>query len=129
MLALDRHYQGMIVMWFDGLNDAKPTESLAKLREKCLPDMLKGSTVEIAATWAPILPDAPRDAPMELGATPGGPTRFCQLMFTDADPKASIDTLKAYAEAVEAAGIAKLSLCAPFKKTIVGTDIYTDQLW
>ena len=128
-LALDRHYQGMIIMWFDGLNGAKPSESLAKLREKCLPEMLKGSPVEIAATWAPILPDEPRASPMDLGAGPGGPNRFCQLMFTDADPKQTIDTLKAYADAVEQAGIAKLALCAPFKKTIVGTDRYTDQLW
>ena len=37
--------------------------------------------------------------------------------------------IPAAADAVEKAGIAKLSLCAPFKKTIVGTDIYTDQLW
>lgn len=129
MLALDRHYQGMIVMWFDGMDGAKPAESLAKLREKCLPEMLKGSKIEIAATWAPFLSDEPRSSPMDLGAGPGGPTRFCQLMFTDSDPKESIDTLKAYADAAEQAGIAKLSLCAPFKKTIVGTDTYADQLW
>ena len=66
---------------------------------------------------------------MDLGAGPGGPTRFCQLMFSDADPKASMDRLHAYADAVKAAGIAELSLCAPFRKTIVGTDTYTDQLW
>jgi len=129
MLALDRHYQGMIILWFDGLDGAKPTESLARLREKCLPEMLAGSPIEIAATWAPFLSDEPRSSPMDLGAGPGGPTRFCQLMFTDSDPKESMAKLKAYADAVEKAGIAKLSLCAPFKKTIVGTDIYTDQLW
>ena len=64
---------------------------------------------------------------MDLGAGPGGPNRFCQLMFTDEDPKQAIPALKSYAEAVEKDGIAKLSLCAPFKKTIVGTDTYTDQ--
>ncbi len=128
-LALDRHFQGMTILWFDGLDGATPAESLAKLREKCLPDLLQGSEIEIAATWAPILSDEPRDSPMDLGAGPGGKTRFCQLMFSDADPKQSMDRLQAYADAVKEAGIAELSLCAPFKKTIVGTDTYTDKLW
>ena len=41
-LALDRHYQNMTILWFDGLDGNTPADSLAKLREKCLPDLLKG---------------------------------------------------------------------------------------
>ena len=130
-LALDRHFTGLVVMWFDGLDDRAPTESLEKLRAELLPALLANSDLEIAATFAPIRPPAdqpPPQTPVKMGAGPGGPTRFCQLFFTDKDPKASLEALHAYAQAIERSGVARLSLAAPFTKTIIGTDTYVDQL-
>jgi hypothetical protein len=130
-LALDRRYAGLVIMWFDGLEGRKPADSLAELRRSVLPDMLKGSKIEIVATLAPILPPAgspPPSAPMKLGSGPGGVTRFAQLMFLDDHPGDTLDRLHAYGDAVRKAGIAELQLAAPFIKTVVGTDKYVDEL-
>jgi hypothetical protein len=130
-LALDRHYAGLVAMWFDGLAGRTPADSLAELRAGALPELFEGSEIEIAASFAPIIPpaDQPRpQTPMKMGAGPGGPTRFCQLFFLDSDPRPALGRLRAYAQAVRDAGVAELRLAAPFIKTIVGTDTYLDQL-
>jgi hypothetical protein len=130
-LALDHRYAGLVITWFDGLGGRSPQQCLAELRKGPLREFLAGSQVEIAATFAPILPPAdrpPPQVPMKLGAGPGGPNRFCQLLFTDADPKVSLDRLRGYERAAREAGIAELRLAAPFVKTVVGTDTYVDQL-
>jgi hypothetical protein len=39
------------------------------------------------------------------------------------------ERLHAYTDAVEAEGLASVRLVAPFFRTVIGTDTYTDQLW
>ena len=43
--------------------------------------------------------------------------------------RASIDWFRAYTKAINELDLADTLLVAPFLRTIVGTDTYTDQLW
>ena len=51
------------------------------------------------------------------------------LLFVRGDVTAEIARVKAYTDAVEAAGLADVHLVAPFFRTVVGTDTYVDELW
>ena len=45
------------------------------------------------------------------------------------DVRDAVDRFKAYTEQIEAAGLATTHLVAPFFRTVIGTDTYTNQLW
>ena len=66
---------------------------------------------------------------MDLGSRAGGPERLCQLFFLHGDVRDNLDALRTYTTAIEDRGLADTRLVAPFIRTVVGTDRYTDQLW
>jgi hypothetical protein len=66
---------------------------------------------------------------MKLGSGPGTPQRTMQLVFLDEAPAAHWQRFVDYAAAVDASGLATVTLAAPFIPTIPGTDTYADQLW
>ena len=66
---------------------------------------------------------------MDLGSPTGGAERVLQMFFLEEKPEGSWDRFRAYADAVEGSGKAKVLFAAPFYRTVVGTDTYTDQLW
>jgi hypothetical protein len=129
-VALDRGYPGIVVLWFNARDGMSAADLHAKLSEKMIPELLKGSTIEISSSWTPGAPseDPPTGGPMDLGTAPGGPNRLVQILFVNGDPMAELDRLKNYTDSVEKAGLADTQLVAPFLKTIPGTDTYVDQL-
>ena len=52
-----------------------------------------------------------------------------QLCFIEGDPVGCWDAFRGYAKEVDDGGIGTVTFAAPFYKTVVGTDTYTDQLW
>ena len=66
---------------------------------------------------------------LPLGSKAGGPERLCQIFFVNGDVRDSTSRMHDYTNAVEADGLAKIQLVAPFFRTVVGTDTYADQLW
>jgi hypothetical protein len=66
---------------------------------------------------------------MQLGSPAGGPERAVQLFFVGGDVREAAARVADYGAAVEASGLAHMRLVAPFLRTVVGTDTYTDQLW
>ena len=127
-LALDRAYDGLIVLWWDAATGSG-TDLHATLAASRLPELLDGSPVEIASSWVPAMPDdGSSDAPMDLGSSPGGPGRLVQLLFVAGDVDAAVERVRAYTASVEGDGAATLLLAAPFLRTVVGTDAYVDQL-
>ncbi len=127
-LALDRGYDGLIVLWWDAA--AGTGKDLhATLAESRLRALLAGSPIEIASSWVPSVPDeGARDAPMDLGSSAGGTDRLVQLLFLTGDVETAVERVRSYTDMVEADGTAKLQLAAPFLRTVVGTDTYVDQL-
>ena len=127
-LALDRGYAGLVVLWWDAATGSG-RDLHAALASSHLHQLLSGSPVEIAASWVPSEPGAgAKSAPMDLGSPPGGIDRMVQLLFVDGDPAVAVDRIRAYTDSVESAGVAKLQLAAPFRRTAPGTDRYVDEL-
>lgn len=133
-LALDHVYTGVYVLWFDAAGETTPASELhAELAKHLLPELLEGSTIEIASSWTPSVPekegDPPRaPAPMDLGSGSGRLNRLVQILFVDGAVEDLVDKVKAYTDAVESAGLATTRLVAPFYRTVVGTDRYVDEL-
>ena len=51
------------------------------------------------------------------------------LLFVGGDVKQALAGVREYTDAVEAAGLARTRLVAPFYRTVIGTDTYVDELW
>jgi hypothetical protein len=129
-LALDHHYDGIVAAWFDGRDGLPAAQLHERLSDKLLPALLDGSPIELASSWTPSAGEnAPKDVPMDLGTQAGGPERLCQLFFVGGDVRDALGGLRQYTDGIEADGLADTRLVAPFLRTIVGTDTYTDQLW
>ena len=128
-LALDHKYDGIFAVFMDATKgDARALHT--KLAETHVPKALAGSSMEIASSWTPSAGEnEPKETPMPLGSKAGGPERLCQLFFVNGDVRDSVSRMHEYTNAVEADGLAKLQLVAPFFRTVVGTDKYADQLW
>jgi hypothetical protein len=129
-LALDHGYDGLVALWFDarGGRDARALQR--DVEQAHVPGLLSGSNIEIVSSWTPSPGENdPRDVPMDLGSKAGGPERLCQLCFVSGDVRDALPRLHAYTEAVTAEGLATVRLAAPFFCTVVGTDMYVDQLW
>lgn len=131
-LALDAAYDCIVVLWFDA-RDGQDARSVHRALDGGSADsvsrrLLDGSGIEIVSSWTPVSTPA-ADQPMDLGTPAGGVERLVQIMFVRGDVSAGIDRLHAYTDAVADAGLADVHLVAPFLRTVVGTDTYTDELW
>jgi len=130
-VALDHGYDGLIVVWFDAAGSRDAATLHAELANKHTPDLLADSAIEIAASWTPSPgeDEIRKKQPMPLGTAPGGPGRLVQLLFVKGDVREALVGVRAYTDAVEAAGLATTRLVAPFHRTIPGTDRYVADLW
>ena len=129
-LALDHHYEGLAVVSLERADGVSADELQSWLTSDALPALMQGSPIAAAAGWSPIdRGDSDSGAPMDLGTSPGGEERLLQMFFIEEKPEGSWDRFHAYADAVNASGKAKVLFAAPFYRTVVGTDTYTDQLW
>jgi hypothetical protein len=127
-LALDAVYDGIVSAWFDASSGTAADLHTALMPK--LETLLADSPIEIASSWTPSAGENdPKDVPMDLGSRAGGPERLCQLFFIRGDVRTVIDRFRAYTDAVTADGLGTVRLVAPFFRTVIGTDTYTDQLW
>jgi len=128
-LALDHGYDGIVAAWFDATED-DAAGLHATLAAELLPELLHCSGIEIASSWTPSAGEnAVRNEPMDLGTNAGGPERLCQLFFFHGDARDAADAMRTYSSEIEERGLATPLLVAPFFRTVVGTDRYTDELW
>jgi len=131
-LALDHHYQGIVVLWFDGRDGVEAADLHKRIASSAAADkLLSGSAIEIVASWTPRpeFRNSRDSAPMSLGSPGGDVNRLAQILFVGGDVKDALPGVRAYTDALTADGVADLLLAAPFYRTNVGTDQYADQLW
>ncbi len=131
-LAFDHHYLGLGSVFIERADGASEEDLVAFLQDTALPQLLSAdSPVASCVNWKPIPRNDEIDgnAPMDLGSPTGDEERTMQMFFLEADPRECWDRFRAYAETVDASGLGRVILAAPFIPTIVGTDTYTDQLW
>lgn len=131
-LALDHHYPGLVAAWFDALGGADAAELSTVLLGDLVQELLGGSSIEIASSWAP-RPELREGraglVPMDLGSPAGGSNRICQLFFVGGDVVSELPRFRRYAESIAASGLGEVVLVAPFVCSVVGTDKYVDELW
>jgi hypothetical protein len=105
----------------------------AFLAGDALPSLLAGSPIAMATSWTPHPTEGSptQSAPMDLGSAPGGSERRLQMFFLEKPPAAKglWPRFRRYASAITRSGLARPLWAAPFLATVVGTDVYTDQLW
>lgn len=128
-LALDHGYAGLAMIATDrgaGVSEADLLRFTAE--SKAIGD--PASPVASIASFRPKQRDAiTSSSPMNLGTATGGPERTMQLAFLEGDTVAAFREIEAFAHSIEGAGLGRVCFAAPFFKTVVGTDRYTDQLW
>jgi hypothetical protein len=130
-LSLDHKFPGLGVVVTEPAEGVTLDQHRAWLEAEAVPGLLSSGTAANWSAWVkrPGRDDQPSTSPMALGTDGGHPERLVQLVFIEGDPVATWEAFKAYAEQVDAGGVAKVTFAAPFYGTNVGTDDYTDQLW
>lgn len=129
-LALDHHYEGKVSVAIDRADGVSANELDAWLRTDGVPPLLEGSAIAMGSMWTPVQRDEiTGNSPMDLGSPTGGENRTLQMFFTETDVRDSWDRFTDYVSRVNASGLGTVVFAAPFHRTIIGTDTYTDQLW
>ena len=129
-LSLDHHFPGLAVVVAEPAGAGG--DVVAALEDTARRALLgDGSPAASCSSWTVRRSARARDAkvPMALGSEGGGVDRVVQLVFLDEAPDRGFEACRAYAEAVDAGGAARVTFAAPFLPTDVGTDRYADELW
>jgi hypothetical protein len=127
-LALDHPYEGFVPVWVEAAEGVSRDELWSYLQEEYLPSLLPGTAAGLVGAFSPLplLIDAPGDVPRQEASD----TLTLLIFFLDADPKdAWSDVFETGRERLAASGKGSVVAELPFKPTIAGTDIYTDELW
>jgi len=126
-LALDHGYPGMAMIATDRAEGVGEEAFLSWTGEA---KALEAGPVASISSWRPQQRDEiTGNAPMDLGTGTGGPERTMQLAFLEGDVVESWQAVADHAAEIDASGLGRVCFAAPFLKTVVGTDTYTDQLW
>ena len=129
-LALDHKYEGSVTVAVKRAEGVSAEELAQWVRTEGMPPLLADGPVAMGSVWAPELGgDNTSQAPMDLGTPAGGEDRTLQLFFTESNPAECWDRFVDYARRLDDGGLATVVGAAPFVRSIVGTDTYTDQLW
>ncbi len=124
-LALDHPFKGVAVVAGEVAGDRASFDDWA--RDTWLPALQQDGPVAmtLSFTGVPLQVEAKDVAKDEAQAT-----KFLHLSFLDQDPLDNwADTFGKAPATLEEAGVGRVTWAGPFIPTIVGTDMYTDQLW
>ena len=133
--ALDHRFPGLAVIATEPVSGISTDELRTSIEADAVPALLAAGPVASVSSWtvrgrSRPSPEPPADPNVPNLATDGGSDdRLVQLCFLDAQPEHTWGIIRAYAQAIEAAGKGHVSFASPFYGTVVGTDTYTDQLW
>jgi hypothetical protein len=122
--SLDYPYRGLVVEVVDATDDRDRLERW--LRDEYLPGRLAGSPIAMTLLFAP--KPLPPDKMAYVEDVPGLDRRLTLLSFTEVPPEECVDAWQGLGEAVDASGLGRVELAAPFYPTLPGTDTYVDQL-
>jgi hypothetical protein len=124
--ALDHDYGGLVVEVIDSADSDGRDRVIAWMRDERAPSVMGGSPVAMGLAFQP--QPLPGDKQPYMKDVEGVDDRLTVLWFTEGDPRDAWDVFAGAGKAVEASGLGRVELIAPFLPTIVGTDTYVDQL-
>ncbi len=124
-IALDHPWAGLVAVWVRPHAGTSVADLAAWCREKLDADMASGS-----GPIGQVLDFAQTEFPTGAPPLTGRVDELVRCYFTDADPAdAWAGSFAPLGEAVEAGGLGRVELAAPFIPTVPGTDRYQDELW
>ncbi len=127
-LALDHGYASLVSVVVEPAKSATALNNW--ITAEGLPGLFAGGPVASCVQWSAVpRDDMTNNAPMDLGSPPIGPDATMQLFFVEDDPQNCWDRFMDYASRLEMSGHGLVTSAAPFLRTLVGTDRYTDELW
>ncbi|MDX2939499.1 hypothetical protein [Streptomyces ipomoeae] len=125
--ALDHPYAGLVLEVVDAEGPAERAELLEWLRSRHLPKRLAASPTAMVTVFRPT--PLPLDRMSYVKQVEAVDTRLTLLWFLQTDPRDCWEPHFAdLGEAVNASGLGRVELLAPFIPTIPGTDTYVDRL-
>jgi hypothetical protein len=124
--ALDHHYGGLVVEVIDSANAEQREQLLTWLRDQRSPVFMRGTSVAMGLAFQP--QPLPGDKQPYMKDVEGVDDRLTVLWFTEGDPRTVWDLFAGEGAHVEASGLGRVELMAPFLPTVVGTDTYVDEL-
>ena len=129
-MALDHHYAGIASVAVERTDGVEQADLDAWLASEGLPPVFEAGPVASCSAWTAVpRDDMTSNAPMDLGSPPLNDRSILQVFFLEDDPRTCWDRFVGYGTRVEASGLGRVTSAAPFFRTVVGTDNYTDQLW
>ena len=124
-IALDHPWPGMVAVWVRPTANTSVADLAAWCREKLDGDIAAGS-----GPVGQVLDFAQCDFPNGMPALTGRVDEVVRCYFVDADPAAVWhEAFAGLGDAVDAGGLGRVELVAPFIPTVPGTDRYQDELW
>ncbi|GGP00161.1 hypothetical protein [Wenjunlia tyrosinilytica] len=125
--ALDHPYAGLVVEVVDAHTPEQRPELLEWLCARHLPRRLHGSPASMVTVFRPT--PLPLDRMSYVKQVEGVGTRLTLLWFLQREPREVwAEHFTGLDEEVEASGLGRVELVAPFIPTVPGTDTYVDQL-
>jgi len=125
-LALDHRYPGMVATFIELLGTTDDQE-IDAFFDTHLPTWIAGSAVASVSEWShmPLSETKPDFVPVDGAAA----MRRLLVHFVEGDPLETWSHHRQLVDQIDASGLARVVLCAPFVATEIGTDRYVDELW
>jgi hypothetical protein len=124
-IALDHPWPGMVAVWARPAAGTSVADLAGWCREKLDAEIASGS-----GAVGQVLDFAQCDFPNGMPALTGRVDQLVRCYFLDSDPADAWDEVFApLGGAVDAGGLGRVELVAPFVPTVPGTDRYQDELW
>jgi len=124
-LSPDHRFAGLVTLAIERAEGVDATAIDAWFADR-LPSMFGASTIASCSTWSP-LPQG--DGPMPIPRVERADRLDLQLYFLDAPAEREWDRFVALAADLRAAKLGEIIFASPWRPTVVGTDIFADELW
>jgi hypothetical protein len=128
-IALDHPYAGLVCTWTDVVEGVPISELSSWFAKECFPAIVETPGSPVGQVVELVVRDFP-GTPAGVPSAPGVGTRLLHTWMLTTDPAACwASTFAGLGAMVEASGLGRVALAAPFIPTIPGTDRYLDELW
>lgn len=125
--SLDHPYAGLVMEVVDAVPGVAREQLWSWLRDEHVPAVLEGSPVAMCLAFAPM--PLPEDKMAYVEDVPGLERRLTLLWFTEVPTPDCWDACFAHdGDVLDASGLGRVQLAAPFHPTVPGTDRYVDEL-
>jgi len=126
-LSLNHAFPGMVSIAIEREPGVAQSDLDRWLRDVHLPAMMAGSPIASCSTWSPIPQE--QTPPMAIPRVGRTDRLDLQLYFLDDQPLKTWASFVKLGDDIAATGLGRVVFASPWLPTIVGTDVYTDQLW